>query len=344
MARAVAAIAVAFVVAATAPALALAVGPVVLGVPHVASSLRYNVLRNGHARGRVLVIAAFAVAIVATRIGEPYAAAGGLAPVEVGLGVGLSALAIVAAWVDGRRAGRAAIGCAALVACGAIAMRHAATTRLALVHVHNLGVVALWWVVWRRDRRRGPAWVLLALVAALAGLCALSGSGRAPSAWGARALSVDVAEVGAWLAPGAATGVASSLVLAHAFTDSVHYAFWLGVIPEETLSAEGTPTFRMTVRALRRDFGPRALACVAFVAIVIAVYALVDLGIARRAYFVLAGFHGHVEAAALVYALVRGRRVDHPPSRMQMRPTNAMSVHLGNAPAQSAPVTHSSVQ
>ena len=40
------------------------------------------------------------------------------------------------------------------------------------------------------------------------------------------------------MAPNLAPTLALTLVVMHAFTDSVHYAFWLGVVPEEELSGE----------------------------------------------------------------------------------------------------------
>src|SRR5689334_5343717 len=83
------------------------------------------------------------------------------------------------------------------------------------------------------------------------------------SVGGLSAAGVDLVTVGAWLAPGVAASIALPLVLAHAFTDSVHYALWLGVVPEETLRAQGTLSFRMTARALVRDFGARGLAAIA---------------------------------------------------------------------------------
>lgn len=348
--RAITATVFALVLAWVAPALALALGPIVFGVPHAASSTRYLVLRGGGTRARLAGVALVSTAIVLTRVAEQRGGAvHAFARVEIGLGVVLAAAAVLAAARDGRPRRALAAGVVALAA-GALALAHPLAARLALVHVHNLGVLAIWAMAFRR-RAAAAAWPIGLVAAAIAALALGVHLGLAPTS--SRALGVDVAEVGAWLAPGASPRVASALVLAHAFTDSVHYAFWLGVVPEETLRVEGSPTFRMTARSLRRDFGAPALAAVVVVACAVALVAVCDLGLARRAYFVLAGFHGHVEGAALLYLLARGGPrdatrtepwVDHPPSRMQMRPTNAMSAHLGSAPAQSAGVTHSSVQ
>src|SRR5439155_19660898 len=101
-------------------------------------------------------------------------------------------------------------------------------------------------------------------------------------------LGVDLEVVGAWLVPGATMAVAIPLVLAHVFTDSIHYAFWLGIIPEETLRHEGTLTFKMTWRSLQKDFGAGGVAFVAVCVLAVAVLAMFGLVRARDTYFAIA--------------------------------------------------------
>ena len=182
-----------------------------------------------------------------------------------------------------------------LTAIAVVGLRYPTFTRLTFVHIHNLGAVAAWVVLFRQ---RGSLVPVLLLVAALALL--LSGLVTPLASSG---LGVDLAVVGAWLAPGAAASVAIPLVLAHVFTDSVHYAFWLGVIPEETLAGEGSLTFRMTWRALCREFGIPGVVFVSAAMLLLAGYALFGAARARDAYFAIAGFHGYLEGAMLVYLL-----------------------------------------
>ena len=89
------------------------------------------------------------------------------------------------------------------------------------------------------------------------------------------------------------------------YTDAIHYAFWLGIVPDESTRGQGTLTFAQTLRALRRDFGaalpPICAACVAF-----PLLALFGCPNVRGLYFALSGFHGYVEGALLVFLWVRG--------------------------------------
>src|SRR5262249_20844959 len=133
------------------------------------------------------------------------------------------------------------------------------------------------------------------------------------AAWSARlgglsALGVDVNAVAAWLTPGTGIAFALPLALVHAFSDSVHYGAWLGLIPEEEARGEGSLTFKMTARSLLADLrGPGLIAVVLAMATVIAA-SLFNLAGTRRIYFSIAGFHGYLEVIVLVFLAVRGPR------------------------------------
>lgn len=303
--RLAAAIAFAFILTAAAPAATLAVSPLLLGVPHVASSIRYLVLRQALPRAWIGVLGVGALGMAALRFAEQYAGSPhAMARGEVALGVALAiAAACFAARRTGRRARRRLLAALPALGCLGVALvLHPTAARLLFVHVHNLGAVAVWALVMQRGRAAAPLFMLGGALAALLG--------GAVVPLQPRALGVDVEVVGRWLVPGAAAAVAVPLVLAHVFTDSLHYAFWLGIIPDETRRTEGTPTFSMTWRALVRDFGRVGLALV--IAAFAAFLALAVFGAtrARDAYFAIAGFHGYVEGAMLVYLLVCGRRAE----------------------------------
>lgn len=95
--------------------------------------------------------------------------------------------------------------------------------------------------------------------------------------------------------------------LIHAFSDSVHYVAWLGLIPEEEARAEGSLTFKMTARSLVADLGTPGLLGAGVMLGVICAASLVNLAGTRRMYFSIAGFHGYLEVAMLVFLAVRGR-------------------------------------
>ncbi len=307
IARAVTAIVFAFSLTMVAPALSLGLGPILFGVPHAASSVRYLALRRALTRveiGALLTISALVVTLrgLEAKALTPSAV---FARAEVGVGLVAATLVIVHAGAETRRWARAGLALFALGVAAAFAARDPRAARLAFVHVHNLGVVVLWLLLFRRgERRLGGLVIASVLIGALAIIVGGATLGLGPSE--SVALGVDIREVAAWLAPTASAGVGLALVLAHAFTDSVHYAFWLGVVPEETLRGEGSPTFRMTARSLLRDFGQVGFALLATLALIILALAIASPSIARRTYFVVAGFHGHIEALALVDVLVRG--------------------------------------
>jgi hypothetical protein len=193
-----------------------------------------------------------------------------------------------------------------LVVGGSFAVMHAPMARIAFVHVHNLGAVLLWVVLFRR-RAGHPLLPVLLLAGALALLLSGLTIPWTDRMGGLHAAGVDLAVVGAWLVPGAGVALAVPLVLAHAFTDSVHYAFWISVVPEETLRGQGTPTFRMTLRGLVRDFTPVGLGFVVLATLSVLGASVLDLGGTRNAYFAIAGFHGYVEGVMLVFLLMRGQ-------------------------------------
>ncbi len=90
------------------------------------------------------------------------------------------------------------------------------------------------------------------------------------------------------------------------FLQSVHYAVWTGWIPQECLPGEGTPTFRMTVRSLARDFGWQGLALIAVVTLGFAIAAGGHLRQSVAWYMTLARAHVWFELAVFVYLV--GRR------------------------------------
>jgi hypothetical protein len=315
------AIALAFALTALCPALMLAVSPAIFGVPHVAASVRYLIVRRSLSRGFVAASIVFAVAIVASRIAEQL----GRAPIpssrlEITAAFAWAVLAAIAAARDHAARRRAVVAVAVLALAFAFALVHPLVTRLAFVHVHNLGVVLLWVVAFRRGRF---PWITMALLAGALALLLAGATLPFTLALGAdRALGVDLRVVGAWLVPGAAASVTLPLVLAHAFTDSVHYAFWLGVVPDETVQGQGSLSFRMTWRALVRDFGRVGLALVVALAALVVIASMFDADGARTAYFSVAGFHGYVEGVMTVYVLVQGARtrsVSSPPHDTQVR-------------------------
>jgi hypothetical protein len=270
------------------PLWSLALGPLVLGVPHLLADVRYLVARPGHHRRRPLWWAA----------GLPLLLCG------VGGGVAFGLLAAVGAVLvlgtDTRRRAAALLCVGALGV--ALALVPGANADLVFAHAHNFLAVALWWA-WRR--RRGWLHLLPVLLFAVVSVAILTGAASAVVAWSASIGGVTWPAQLAALAPGTSPELGVRLVVLFAFAQSVHYGIWLRLVPEEDRDRATPRTFTASLRALERDVGAPTLVAFALVAAGLVAWALVDLAAARDGYFRLATFHGSLELCALA-ALIAG--------------------------------------
>lgn len=272
-------IAVGFLLTVLAPRTLLLVSPIVLGVPHVVSDLRYLVARPElHKRWPLWIV-----------IGLPLA----WCMVGGGMRAGILATAGALAFARGNRLVRA-LGIAACGALFAVASWAGWTADLVFAHAHNFVGVALWWV-WRK--RSGKLhWLPLAAFAL-----------------GTTLLLLGVAEpdtsdypwsIGDGLVPDALYEYGGRLVGLYAFAQAVHYTVWVRLIPEEDRERPTPRTFASSFRALVGDLGPWVVLAAALTFAGFAVYAFVDLVVARDTYLRFAIFHGHLELAAGALLLV----------------------------------------
>jgi hypothetical protein len=272
-----------------APLWLLALSPILFGVPHLLSDVRYLVVRPGLHRRRWLSLLALPPLLLVSVTG--HAAVGFLGVAAAGL------LASGPAW---RRVGVAL----AALGLGAWAWRFSASSALVLAHLHNLVAVGLWWG-WRR-RAGAPLHAVPLVVFALCTAAilggALDGFVRAAPA------ELDLGTQVDWLAPGFASPWGERLVLSFAFAQAVHYGIWTRLIPEEDRPRPALRGFRASFDALRAEMGRPVLYAFGLAALVIAAWAVADLSAARSGYFRLALFHGHLEYAALALAWVERRQ------------------------------------
>jgi hypothetical protein len=96
------------------------------------------------------------------------------------------------------------------------------------------------------------------------------------------------------------------LICAFVFAQSLHYAVWLTLIPQDDTKGEGIQSFRLSARSLLTDFGALGLMCVALLALAVVVGAVFDARVARNTYLSLAMFHGYLELALFAYFGCRG--------------------------------------
>jgi hypothetical protein len=290
------AVVVALALATAAPLHLLAMGPLVLGVPHVLADLRYLVAQPGYHR-RLWVVAFVGVPLV------------------------------LLAWTSDPRVGFLAVAGAGLAASRGTALRRAlvvvAGAGLALVahawprdvsvafaHLHNL-VAFVCVAAIGAERRRRTYWAPYALAA---GACVLVSSGATLAV--ARSLgTVDGAPFGVSLfeqsmilAPQLSPPWDERLVVLFAFAQSVHYAIWLRVLPDAMRPGKTPRSFTQSARALVADLGTLVPLAALLLAIGFAAHAAIDARGARIAYFSFALFHGYLELAALgILFAERGR-------------------------------------
>jgi hypothetical protein len=293
-----------------APAMMLAVGPIVFGVPHVASDVRYLVLRRGVSRPAIALTLTFAALVTAVRgLGLLVPDALPWAGVE---------MALLCAWV-----GSAALAGASsskrseliipvvLLTLGAalFVVPRAIGTGLVLAHAHNVIAIAVWLFVFRRNVRAATVPLLLA---GLAVIVLLSGVTLPVSMAHGHALGLSLAESASWMAPGFSARAGVAIVLSFAFLQSMHYAVWLGWIPQEDVRAEGTLSFKMSLRSMTRDFGSRGLGVVAALTVLVVLGACFALTRTLGLYLSFAVFHGYLEIAMLAYFLCAARTSEEP--------------------------------
>lgn len=279
----------------------LAIGPLVLGVPHLLSDARYLVARPGHQRSPRLLVG----------VGIPLVICG----LGVGMPAGLAAMAGVflvsrgALWK--RLVGLAAV--LALLLCGY--RQHSFYVHdLWLAHLHNpIGVLI--WLLWRPRHERlhlvplglylvGALLVGFGLVHALPfGLLAAPQSDGSALDFFRDTLAPEFSET--W---------GTRLVLLYCYAQMVHYSVWLQLVPEEDRPRPTPRSFQESLRVLSADL-PVPLLLLAMLAMLgLLVYSLTDVWAARTAYFRLATFHGYLELCALSLWFVQGQRPQ--PARM----------------------------
>ena len=278
--------------ATTMPLVLLALGPILLGVPHLVSDVRYLVVREGLHR-RATVWGAVLGPLVALAI---------TADVRWGWGAMIGA-ALVARGSIVRRAILSLVG----VGFYALASRHAFLTGLAMAHFHNLFAVMVLWV-WRPKELK----ISFVAVAFYAAACLFFVSGAyAPilaAAHGTQTFwtGLDIGDQAHTFAPPDVGALGSHLVVFFAFAQSVHYGLWLRLVPDEARPSKTPRSFRQSARALVADLGaPLVLVAVAL-AIGLAVWAAFDLLTARDRYFRFAMFHGYLEFAAFTLFFCEG--------------------------------------
>jgi hypothetical protein len=297
---------VAFVLTAFAPGVLFVLGPALLGVPHVASDIRYLVLRQDLPRAWIAVIVAssgFLIALRALEALAPHALPFAHAELATGWAWALGGV-LFGAWNTRSTASlrRASQIAPVILLLAVLALSHPAAARGLFAYVHNLVAPVIWLLLFRR--RKMGALVPLAVIAF--GLAAITAGLTLPllhadNPWTSRLLAESENAT-----RGAAPATSMIVGLSYTFLQAVHYSIWLTWIPAEEIRGDRTLTFRMSARSARRDFGPLGMALIAVMALLVVGASFVAIHRTRALYLSLATFHGYLELACLAFAWTRG--------------------------------------
>lgn len=301
-------IAVAAVLTVVAPVWLLLLGPIVLGVPHVASDIRYLLINPPlplGRRGLVLLLGPLAAMTglrVASALGAPY-----WAEAEVVLGAAAMLGGVAIAQVGLRRK---LVVSAVLLGLSALALTASYDVLLVIAHGHNLVAFGLWLWLFRGE----TAWSGLGLIVgsyALVVAVLLAGAFDGPlvtHAMGSDVGRFGLVEMTHTLTPGMDFVWGLRLVAVYAFAQAMHYVVWLRLIPQRMDVRSAPPTLQRSVRRLRVDFGRWGFGVLVVASLLVPVAALCfDASEVRSLYLLAALAHGWIELAIIAALVTRGR-------------------------------------
>jgi hypothetical protein len=279
-----------------APAAAFALGPLVLGVPHLLADVRYLVVRRGYEKRWPVVLLVFAPLVFVWL--HPWA--------RVGL---LPALGAVLAARSAPL--RKVIALACFFSVYALAWRFPVASTYVILHLHNVVAVALY--AWLFARTGRNAWLTVLLFALgsgaiLAGVC--DGLLLRPGAWVTFASGASLNDMVWQLAPFQGTQSARWALRFAAFfvfAQSVHYVVWLRLIPDDARERPGVRSFTSSLRALEAEVGKWVVWGAVAIFVGFLAFGAVHLDRARLSYLSMASFHGYLEFAIATLVLLEGR-------------------------------------
>ncbi len=283
------------------PLLMVVLAPIVLGVPHLVSDVRYLVVKPRlHKRPWVVLL-----------VGVPLACTWLRPSLDIGLLAMLGAvLAARGPWP------RKLLWAAAFACVYVLVLLHPYVAGMLLLHGHHLVAFALFLVVFARSVRHALAPTLV--FAAFAGALALGVFDRIierPAALFTVSSGTGLEQAIAELSPAGSFTLGMRFVALFVFAQSVHYGLWLRLIPEEARERPGLRSFTSSFRALRADVGLPVLVVALGAMVFFGYQATQSFHHARYAYLHLAVFHGYLELACLALVLVEGKgalRQEHP--------------------------------
>ena len=126
--------------------------------------------------------------------------------------------------------------------------------------------------------------------------------------------SLSVTDTGRMIAPWTESeSIWKHACMAFAFGQALHYFVWLKAIPDQLHYQEVPTSFRQSLMLLRKDFGnSTTLLIIAVILVSAAAFCFMSLQKARLVYFALAAFHGYLEIAGLGLGAARPDGFESP--------------------------------
>jgi hypothetical protein len=285
----------------------LLLGPLLFGMPHLVAEARYLFFQRHRGDRRLLTVLALQTVCAFAGIG--VLALGPCCALALFVAHERSRTAITPRHPTSERPlSRLESRPLFAIAAGMLAAAIVAPTwsRFALLHGHNL-VPLVVWIAWR-DR----PWAVSAIVAGAVAACiaaillgAFDGVAvRTPLSDEAFSLTrLTDAVAGEFGGPWR-----RRFLLLFGFTQAVHYAIWLRLLPEDARERATPRSWRASWRAYERDAGP-VLARLTVIAIVAVPLFAIALGPVRaRSFYVVASeFHATVEILLVLLLMRRGQ-------------------------------------
>jgi hypothetical protein len=301
------------------PLWVLLLGPLIYGVPHIFSSIRYfhhsvsktalYEVRDDQRFRMFKVLSGVLVSVFAYRLlitadyfqlnlpsmsewsGSTYVESGAL-----GFTV------VVAAWIYGIAARRIFQGLLFSIPLVLGFAFYPAWTIGALVLIHNFVAFVYWMIASDKEERKVASFAFVVTLLAT-GLI----FGGVFDSWARPSLILDLAnlsivDTGKLIAPWSSSErLFLHACVAFAFGQSLHYFVWLKAIPDQHHYQKIPTTFRHSLTLLRQDFGyTMASALIALSVGSILFWSFMSFQKARLIYFCLASYHGYLELAGLV--------------------------------------------
>ena len=102
------------------------------------------------------------------------------------------------------------------------------------------------------------------------------------------------------------SALSTGILLSFAFSQSIHYAVWLRLIPDEDHKQKSPRSFTKTYNTLKSEWGFPVLFSVFLLMIILAAWAFIDLESARFNYLQIFKFHAEIEISSLILLILLG--------------------------------------